>query len=100
MGGAVGRETPVRVSEGAVGDHQAMLDWLPLLVSIMLACLKSRHALVVENLLLRQQRSVALRARPHPRIQWRDRLFWVMARRLCTDWRRHLVVVHPETVLR
>jgi len=73
---------------------------LQLLVSIMLAYLKSRHALVVENLLLRQQLSIALRVRPHPRIQWRDRLFWVMARRLCTDWRRHLVVVHPETVLR
>ena len=37
-----------------MGDHQAMLDWLPLLVSIRLACLKSRHALVVENLLLRR----------------------------------------------
>ncbi len=81
-------------------DHLAMLDWLPLFVGIMLASLKARHALVAENLLLRQQLSVAVRTRPHPRIQWRDRLFWVVARRRVTDWRRHLVLVHPETVLR
>ncbi|MDQ3701113.1 MAG: integrase core domain-containing protein [Chloroflexota bacterium] len=55
---------------------------------------------MVENLLLRQQLSVALRAHPHPRLRRRDRLVWVVARRLCADWRRHLVLVHPETVLR
>jgi transposase InsO family protein len=27
-------------------------------------------------------------------------LFWLATRRLCADWRRHLVVVRPETVLR
>src|SRR5262249_42878957 len=30
----------------------------------------------------------------------RDRLFWTVARRVCAEWRRHLVVVRPETVLR
>jgi hypothetical protein len=54
----------------------------------------------VENLLLRQQLAVALRARPHPRLRRRDRVFWLVARRLCADWRRHLVLVQPETVLR
>jgi transposase InsO family protein len=83
-----------------VGDHHAVLDWLSLLVCIVLASLKGRRALVVENLLLRQQLSVAIRARPHPRIRRRDRVFWVVARRLCADWRRHLVLVRPETVLR
>jgi putative transposase len=33
-------------------------------------------------------------------VRWHDRLFWVVARRLVSDWRRHLVLVHPETVLR
>jgi hypothetical protein len=77
-----------------------MLDWLPLLVGIRLATSKDRRALLKEILLLRQQLAVALRARRHPRVRWHDRLFWVMARRLVTDWRRHLVLVHPETVLR
>src|SRR5215217_5168214 len=77
-----------------------MLDWVPLLVGVMLASLKHRRALMLENLLLRQQLSVALRARPYPRLQQRDRLFWVVVRCLVADWRRHLVLVHPETVLR
>ena len=58
-----------------MGNHHAVLDWLSLLVGIVLASLKSRRALVVENLLLRQQLAVAVRARPHPRIRRRDRLF-------------------------
>jgi putative transposase len=62
--------------------------------------LRDRHTLLVENLLLRQQLAIALRARPRPRLRRRDRLFWVVARRLCADWRRHLVLVRPETVLR
>ena len=33
-------------------------------------------------------------------MRWHDRLFWVVAQRLVTDWRRHLVLVQPETVLR
>ena len=55
---------------------------------------------MVENLLLRQQLAVARRARRRSRVRWYDRLFWVVARRFVTDWRRHLVLVQPETVLR
>ena len=46
-------------------------------------------------MLLRQQLAVALRTRRRPRVRWHDRLFWVVARRLVTDWRRHLVLVQP-----
>jgi len=83
-----------------MGDHHAVLNWLTLLVGIVLASLRSRRALVAENLLLRQQLLVAVRVRPHPRLRRRDRVFWVVARRLCAGWRRHLVLVRPETVLR
>jgi transposase InsO family protein len=62
--------------------------------------LRGRQALVLENLLLRQQLAVALRARPRPRLRRRDRVFWVVARRLWCDWGRHLVLVRPEPVLR
>jgi transposase InsO family protein len=77
-----------------------MSDWLPLLVGIMLASLKDRRALLMENLLLRPQLAVALRGRRRPRVRWHDRLFRVVARRLVSDWRRYVVLVHPETVLR
>ena len=56
--------------------------------------------MLLENLLLRQQLVVALRTRRRARVVWHDRLFWVVVRRLCADWRRHLVLVQPETVLR
>jgi putative transposase len=83
-----------------VGDHHAVMDWVSLLVGVALTALRGRHALLAENLLLRQQLTVALRGRLRPRLRWRDRVFWVVARRLCADWRRHLVLVRPETVLR
>jgi putative transposase len=84
---------------GTVGDHTAVLDWWLLLVGTGLVALRSRQALVVENLLLQQQLAVTLRTRRRPHVRWHDRLFWVIARRLVTDWRRHLVLVRPETVL-
>ena len=77
-----------------------MLAWVSLLVGTGLIALRGRHALVVENVLLRQQLAVALRTRRRPRVRWHDRLFWVVARRLVMDWRRQLVLVRPETVLR
>ena len=77
-----------------------MLDLLSLLGGLLRATLRGRRALVLENLLLRQQLAVALRPQRRPRVHWADRLFWVVARRLVPDWRRHLVLVQPETVLR
>ncbi|HEV2125566.1 MAG TPA: hypothetical protein VGW38_22670 [Chloroflexota bacterium] len=76
-----------------------MWEWVSLVVGIWLDSLRSRQALVAENLLLRQQLTVAWRARPRPRLRRGDRVLWVVARRLCADWRRHLVLVQPETVL-
>jgi transposase InsO family protein len=71
-----------------------------LLVGVVLSALRGRRALLEENLLLRQQLVVALRPRRRPRVRWHDRLFWAVARRFVRDWRRHLVLVQPETVLR
>jgi putative transposase len=83
-----------------VGDHHAVLAWVSLLVGVAITTLRGRHALLAENLLLRQQLAVALRTARRPRRRWHDRLFWVVARGPVTDWRRHLVLVQPETVLR
>jgi hypothetical protein len=68
-----------------VGDHHAVLGWVSLLVGVALTALRGRHALLVENLLLRQQFAVALRPHGRPRLRWHDRPFWVVARRLVTD---------------
>src|ERR671924_803976 len=82
-------------------DVRAMLEYLMLLLSLIHATVRDRDALVAENLLLRHQLAVLTRpTRKRPRLRARDKLFWVVARALCRDWRRHLVVVRPESVIR
>ena len=78
-----------------------MLEYLLLLLSLIRAAVRDREALVAENLLLRQQLAVLTRpTRKRPRLRARDKLFWVVVRALRRDWRRHLVVVRPESVIR
>jgi hypothetical protein len=56
--------------------------------------------LVAENVLLRQQLAVLTRpTRWCPRLRARDKLFWVLARLARRDWRRHVVLVTPGTVV-
>ncbi len=43
-------------------------NWLWLLLGTLRVLLHDRHALLMENLLLRQQLAVALRARPRPQL--------------------------------
>jgi hypothetical protein len=77
-----------------------MAEWLGFLLAVLGACLRTRRDLVAENLLLRHQLAVARRRRLRPPIRRRDKLRWVLARRLFRDWRRHLVVVRPDAVIR
>src|SRR5262245_29382408 len=57
--------------------------------------------MVAENLLLRQQLAVLTRPTcKRPRLRAGDRLFWLLARLVRRDWRQHLVLVAPETVVR
>src|SRR6266511_2538478 len=78
-----------------------MLEYLRLLVALLRTALASRGDLIAENLLLRQQLAVLTRpTRKRPRLRARDKLFWLLARLARRDWRRHLLVVTPETVFR
>jgi hypothetical protein len=77
-----------------------VLERLWLLLGALPGLLRSRRDLALEHLLFRQQLAVATRTRRRPDVRRRDRLFWCVARRVCGDWRRHLVLVRPETVLR
>jgi transposase InsO family protein len=77
-----------------------MTEFLALLVAVSLAVVRSRADLVAENLLLRQQLAVVSRpTQKRPRLRSHDRLFWILARLVRRDWRRHLVLVRPETVV-
>ncbi len=80
---------------------RAMLEFLVLLlVDLFRALVRSRSDLVAENLLLRQQLAALTRpTRRRPRLRTRAKLFWIVARMVWRDWRRHLVAVRPETVI-
>jgi putative transposase len=78
-----------------------MLECLLLLIGLVRATVRARSDLVAENLLLRHQLVVLTRpTRKRRRLRAHDKLFWVLVRLVRRDWRRHPVVVTPETVVR
>jgi transposase InsO family protein len=77
-----------------------MLELLGLLLPTLARFFRRRQELAVENLLLRHQLQIALRSRPRPRLKTRDRFLWLVVRSLVSDWKRYLILVRPETVVR
>jgi hypothetical protein len=86
-----------------IGDAEGVFDLLWLLITSVLAWVRPRQDLVLENLLLRHQLAVLTRptrARPRPRLRVWDKLVWILARWFCASWREHLSIVTPDTVVR
>lgn len=77
-----------------------MFELLSLVIRTTRSAIRRRNDLILENLLLRQQLQVALRPNHRLSLRRHDRLFWVLVRRLHPDWRRYLLFVRPETVIR
>jgi len=80
-----------------------VLELLWRLVTTVLAWLRPRQDLVLENLRLRHQLAVLTRptrTRPRARLRLWDKLLWVLARRWCAGWREHLAFLAPDTVVR
>ena len=76
-----------------------MLRLLSALIPALVSAFRSRRDLVLENLALRQQFST-LASRRLPSLSSADRAFWVALRLLWPGWRRVLVIVQPDTVVR
>jgi transposase InsO family protein len=68
--------------------------------TLLRASWADRAHLVLENLALRQQLAVLVRASPRPRLRCRDRLFWVILSRIWSGWKSALALVQPATVVR
>ena len=86
-----------------MGDAEARLELLWLVLMTVLAWARPRHELVAENLLRRHQLAVLTRPTRAPRraqLRLWDKLLWVLALRWCTRWREHLAIVTPDTVIR
>ena|ERR1700733_5405657 len=77
-----------------------MLRLLRLLYPLFTRCFHSRRDLLLENLVLRQQLAVFKEKRPLPKLAMADKLFWVPMCRLWSGWKRVLLFVQPETVVR
>jgi len=65
-----------------------------------LTLLKSRRSLALENIALRHQLEVLQRNAKRPHLTPSDRAFWALLSRFLPDWRRHLTIVQPDTVVR
>ena len=61
---------------------------------------KRRLDLALENVALRHQLEVLARSRKRAPLRPAGRLLWSWLARLWPRWRRHLVIVQPETVVR
>jgi len=70
----------------------------PLQLVRALAADRTRFAL--ENMALRQQLAILQRSVERPKLHDSDRLFWTMACEFLENWKEHLVIVKPDTVIR
>src|SRR4029453_17035338 len=77
-----------------------MAGMIPLILTGLLRVLRTRRALVLENLALRHQLAVLQRTAPRPRLRTSDRLLWVLLSHLWSGWSDGVSIVQPATVIR
>jgi hypothetical protein len=77
----------------------AMFPSLRHLIGWIVSAFCSRQDLLLENLALRQQLLALHVKRPHRRLSARQKLFWVVLRKLWQGWKKPLIVVTPRTVV-
>ncbi len=87
-------------SPGPARDTTPMLKSLIAVLSAVRSSTRSRSDLLIEVTALRHQLAVYQRQGGRPKLTRRDRLFWIWLRRHWSRWRKALVIVQPETVLR
>ena len=76
------------------------MPFISMVFAFIRALLRSRLALAAENLALRHQVAVQMQSIRKPRLQKRDRIFWVVLSKIWSSWRSALAIVQPETVIR
>ncbi len=73
---------------------------LRILVSLIWSKIKITSNLAAENVALHQQLTIMKRTNKRPKIRMTDRVFWVLFSRIWIPWRKSLVIVKPDTVVR
>jgi putative transposase len=77
-----------------------MFGPLRLWAGVLVRLFHSRQILLIENLALRHQLAVFKRPCRRPRLAMLDKLFWVLLYRFWSSWKKTLIVVSPDTVIR
>jgi hypothetical protein len=81
------------------GKILAMISLLRHFLGCVLTAFVSREDLILENLALRQQLLILHTRKPRHRLTARQKLFWVVLRRLWSGWKTPLLLVTPRTVV-
>jgi hypothetical protein len=76
------------------------MDGLQLIIIFFRSLLRDRVDLAAENFALRQQLAALQQKSKRPRLRKRDRIFWVLLKRIWPNWRSVLLIVQPDTVVR
>jgi hypothetical protein len=77
-----------------------MVPFVRLCFGMLVRLFRGRRSLLLENLTLRQQLFTLRRRHFRPTLSLIDKLFWVVARLVWSDWKHSLLIVTPETVVR
>jgi len=72
---------------------------LEIILLALVAARRSRQQLALENLVLRHQLGVRQRTAKRPELTPADRTLLVWISRSMGDWKQHLAIVQPETVI-
>ncbi len=95
------RDASSRCFPSLLRQEVCMLLLVRCLVLVLRALFaKRRLDLALENVALRHQLEVLARTRKRAPIRSADRVLWSWLARIWPRWRRHLVLVRPETVVR
>ena len=81
-------------------DHNLVMLDPSILAGLFRLLLKDRTQLALENIALRQQLAAFKRTVTRPKIEDRDRIFWLSIMGMLKEWKEALVFVQPRTVIR
>src|SRR5207248_9932672 len=82
---------------GRIGERPVLLLFVFRFVRLLLS---GHQAAAIENAALRMQIAAFQRKRKRPLLTTLDRMFWITLRSLSGDWRKPLLYVQPDTVVR
>src|SRR5262245_24837639 len=81
-----------------IATRVAMLKAIVVSIRFVLLIFGGQKQVALENAALRQQLAVFERDARRPKLNNRDRLFWIGLYMIWQDWKSALMIAQPETV--